>query len=43
MRTSTSHKPALVRYFPLVIKWIDRAWAVYRFIDRMMALAEVVM
>lgn len=41
MRTFTSHKPVLVRYFPLVVRWINRAWALYRLCKMIEALAEV--
>lgn len=42
MRTLISHKPALVHYFPLAVRWINRAWALYRLCQMIEALAEVV-
>lgn len=41
MRTSLSHKPALVHYLPQLVRWIYWAWTIYRFVDRVMVLAEV--
>lgn len=41
MRIYTSHKPVLVRYFPLVVRWTNRAWVLYRLYKMIEALAEV--
>lgn len=42
MRTSISQKPALVRYVRLVVRWIGKAWAIYRLYEMVMALVDVV-
>lgn len=42
MRKCSSHKPALVRYFPLVVFWIVRAWDLYRLYEKVEALVEVI-
>lgn len=40
MRNSTSHKPDLARYFRLAIRWIKRAWDLYRLVDLVWSLVE---
>ncbi|WP_275531984.1 hypothetical protein [Ensifer aridi] len=40
MRSRYSHKPALVRYVPLAIRWVKRAWDLYRLYELVEALVD---
>lgn len=40
MGSTSSHKPDLIRYFRLAIRWIKRAWDLYRVYELIEALVE---